>query len=170
MLNVALALASVALCADPTLREDPTLHDHRIRAACVSSLSEFEGFSPVPYFCPRGYLTIGYGRRLGSEYIAHAPVDREQAYRMLWEDVEKAEEGARRVYPDFDTFPAPAREALIHMAFQLGSTGLSKFVKLKKAVEHRKWKDAGSECLQSHWQKQTPKRAVYCAKLFGGIK
>lgn len=167
MLNVALALASVALCATP---DDPTLHDHRIRAACVSQLAEFEGFSPVPYLCSRGFLTIGYGRRLGPEYVAHAPVDREQAYKMLWDDIEKAEAGVRHVYPDFDTFPAPAREALIHMAFQLGTTGLSKFVNLKKAIQHKRWKDAGSECLHSHWHTQTPKRAVHCAQLFGGIK
>lgn len=170
MLKLATAFAAVMLAADAQTIEAGSFAARDIQSKCVSQLAEFEGFSPVPYFCTRGYLTIGYGRKLGPEYIAHAPVDREQAYKMLWEDVEKAEEGARRVYPDLDTFPAPAREALIHMAFQLGTTGLSKFVKLKKAIQLKRWKCAGSECLQSHWATQTPTRAVYCAKLFGGIK
>lgn len=164
MLPILSCLALVALA------HSDTPSPQTVQAACVSSLAEFEGFSPVPYLCSRGYLTIGYGRRITADYVAHAPVDREQAYKMLWSDVEKAEAGARRVYPDFDTLPPKAREALIHMAFQLGTTGLSKFVNLKKAIQHQKWKDAGSECLHSHWHTQTPKRAVYCAKLFGGIK
>jgi lysozyme len=166
----ALAFAGILLTSDPTFEDLDDIQARDIRAACVSSLAEFEGFSPTPYVCPRGFLTIGYGRRLSADYVAHAPVDREQAYRMLWDDVEKAEEGARRIYPDFIELPAPAREALIQMAFQLGTNGLSKFVNLKKAIQHRRWKDAGSECLHSHWAVQTPKRARHCAQLFGSIK
>lgn len=163
LITIAAACAIMGLAPSPTPAADAL-------SASVSSLAEHEGFSPVPYLCSRGYLTIGYGRRLGPEYIAHAPIDREQAYKMLWEDAEKAEAGARRVYPDFDVLPAAARQALIEMSFQLGATGLAKFVNLKKAIQHRRWKDAGSECLHSHWHTQTPKRAQHCAALFGGIK
>jgi lysozyme len=171
MLNIIAACAVMGLvpCADSAF-DTIDRRSTSVQARCVSALAEFEGFSATPYVDTRGNLTIGYGHKLDAKYISHAPVDREQAYRMLWSDVEHAESGARRVYPYFNVLPEKAQEALIHMAFQLGTNGLSKFVNLKKTIDNKRWADAGSECLHSHWQKQTPKRAQFCAKLFGSIK
>jgi hypothetical protein len=52
------------------------------------------------------------------------------------------------------------------MAFQLGRTGLSRFVNLKQAVIAQDWKLASIECLASKWAQQTPTRARFCASLF----
>ena len=32
---------------------------------CINLMKPFEGFSPTPYYCPAGILTIGYGRTHG---------------------------------------------------------------------------------------------------------
>lgn len=133
-------------------------------------LIDFEGFSPTTYIDTLGHLTIGFGHKLSAEFVSHAPVDRDQAVALLWVDIHDAMKGATRVYPEFDTLPEPAREALIHMAFQLGTTGLSRFANLKKAIRLKNWSLAGTECIHSRWASQTPKRARFCAALFGSIK
>ncbi len=136
----------------------------------TSQLEQFEGYSPEAYMDTTGHLTIGYGHKLSAEYIAHAPVDREQALAMLRQDIADAHEGAFRVFPGIDHLPEPAQEALIHMAFQLGTTGLSRFSNLKKAISLNNYTLAAVECIHSRWCQLTPKRARFCAALFGSIK
>lgn len=141
-----------------------------LEARCVSQLAEFEGFSATVYIDTTGHATIGYGHKLSAEYVAHAPIDREAAYRLLWDDVMAARKGATVVFPQFDTLPAPAQEALIHMAFQLGTTGLSRFTNLKKAIRLGNYNLAAVECIHSKWCRTTPVRARFCSTLFGSIK
>ncbi len=146
---------------------EPSLHQ-RIAA----QLEQFEGYSPEAYMDTLGHLTIGFGHKLSAEYISHAPVDRDQAREMLSRDILEAESGALRVFPNLFRYPEPAQEALIHMAFQLGTTGLSRFVNLKKALSLNppNYTLAAVECIHSRWCQQTPVRARFCAALFGSIK
>ena len=169
-LAIALAVMGLASLSTHDLCGASDVADHQTLSRCVTALAELEGFSATVYTDSRGFPTIGYGHRLSADYVSHAPVDREEAYVMLWADVEKARDGAASVYPDFETLPEKAREALIHMAFQLGARGLAKFVALKKAIQNRQWLKAGVECIHSRWSQQTPKRARFCAALFGAIK
>ena len=50
--------------------------------------------------------------------------------------------------------------ALCDMAYQLGIDGLLKFKKSLKHMESGDYKAAASECLNSRWASQTPKRAA----------
>lgn len=136
----------------------------------TTALERFEGFSAETYKDTQGCRTIGYGHKLSHDIISHAKVTKLQANAILREDIEKAVQGAYKVYPTFRDLPEPAQEALIHMAFQLGTTGLARFTNLKKAIERKQWSAAGAECLHSRWAIQTPIRAQFCAGLFGGIK
>ncbi len=169
---------STATAADP-YREfariannpyDPVYHDRMGRIA--ASLEQFEGFRPEVYMDTTGHPTIGFGHKLDAQYIAHAPIDRDRAREMLHSDVYAAENGARRVFPQLATLAPAAQEALIHMAFQLGTTGLSRFVNLKKALSLNppNYNLAAVECIHSRWCQQTPTRARFCAALFGSIK
>jgi GH24 family phage-related lysozyme (muramidase) len=89
------------------------------------------------------------------------------AEALLKFDVSKARDSARRIYsPIYDTLPPNAQDALIHMAYQLVGTGLSKFKKLKQAIVGSDWSTAGREFLASKWAQQTPTRARFCASLF----
>lgn len=40
--------------------------DKRPSQACLDLLLKFEGFRPLPYICPAGYLTVGIGVRIPS--------------------------------------------------------------------------------------------------------
>jgi GH24 family phage-related lysozyme (muramidase) len=46
-------------------------------------------------------------------------------------------------------YPAPAKRALIDMAYNLGIGGLMAFVRLKAAVEARRWDVAADECARN---------------------
>lgn len=54
--------------------------------------------------------------------------------------------GLRRLYPGWDTFPAPAQRALLDMAWNLGLGGLAKFRHLAGAVSARDWAAAARSC------------------------
>ena len=136
----------------------------------TDGLQRYEGFSPEVYRDTQGCRTIGYGHKLSHDIISHARVTKLQANAILHEDIEKAVRGAHKIYPALQDLPEPAQEALIHMAFQLGTAGLARFVNLKKAIERKQWSAAGAECLHSRWAIQTPIRAQFCAGLFGSIK
>lgn len=159
-----------AACIAPLLLSNNLLSlDHD---GIAEKLREFEGYQPTVYTCPMGYPTIGYGHRIQVSQGEAIPgsMSRIEADVLLMQDIQAAEDGARRVYKDFDELPLPAREALVHMAFQLGSRGLSAFTNLKKQIQKRNWAGAGMECMHSRWSAQTPRRALYCAQLFGSIK
>lgn len=153
----------------------PAAFPHEAKALCMrtliaAQLEQFEGFREAPYLCTQKQWTIGFGHKLTHDYVSHAPITRQQALEMLRKDVLASEAGAIRVYPDFASLPPLAQEALTHMAFQLGTSGLAKFVNLKKAIARKDWPRAAGECLSSRWAIQTPTRARFCAALFGKIK
>ena len=150
----------------PAVEPLPVVEPLRI----MNQLEQFEGFREAPYLDTQKQWTIGFGHKLSHDYVSHAPVTEQQAREMLRKDVLAAENGARKVYPDFASLPPLAQEALTHMSFQLGTSGLAKFTNLKKAISLKRWPDAGAECLHSRWAVQTPKRANFCASLFGSIK
>lgn len=54
--------------------------------------------------------------------------------------------GLRRLWHGFDDFPAPARVALVDMAWNLGVAGLGKFTRLRDACERGHWQVAAMEC------------------------
>ena len=66
--------------------------------------------------------------------------------RLLKEDVSKFEGLLKDNFSDYETYPVPARRALLDMAFNLGITGLLKFKKLKAAAEKGDWDKAAVAC------------------------
>jgi GH24 family phage-related lysozyme (muramidase) len=50
------------------------------------------------------------------------------------------------VFPDFDTLPQAAQEAIFDMEFNMGPSTLNKFINFKKAVNARDWDGAASSC------------------------
>lgn len=86
-------------------------------------IRRFEGFSPTPYHCPAGYLTIGYGHvvRAGEawERITH-----EEAEALLMEDVQHAENAVKRLM----TVPLTLGQydALVSFTYNLGAGALQR--------------------------------------------
>jgi GH24 family phage-related lysozyme (muramidase) len=71
--------------------------------------------------------------------------------------------GIRRILHDFDSFPLPARKALVDMAYNLGVGGLAKFHKLIAACLARDWATAARECNRKTCR---PMRNEWTAALF----
>lgn len=57
------------------------------------------------------------------------------------------EDGLVRDFPDYPAYPAPARMALMDMAFNLGNQGLvSKFPSLTRAAKQQDWMECAAQC------------------------
>jgi len=52
----------------------------------LALIRRFEGFCATPYRCPAGYLTIGYGHRVGARESFPEPLSPEQAEALLARD------------------------------------------------------------------------------------
>ena len=57
--------------------------------------------------------------------------------------------GIRRLCPNFNTFPAPARRALVDMAYNLGVHGLGMFPHMLAACNAGDWAMAAGQCHRS---------------------
>ena len=55
--------------------------------------------------------------------------------------------------------PPQIQDVIMEMCYQLGVTGFSKFKKTILFLQNKQFHDASQEMLDSHWARQTPKRA-----------
>ncbi len=108
-----------------------------------------EGFSPVPYLCPAGLWTIGYGhvitpeRRANLSYVNHA-----QAEQLLVTDMRLAERAVERfinrelVHSEFD--------ALVSFTFNLGAGALQRS-SLRRVINRDERADISHQWLRWVW-------------------
>ena len=113
-------------------------------------LQKHEGYCGMPYRDGRGYLTIGYGTLL--------PLSEEEAQLLLQYRLKKAEKSLEKI-EFYYKLPIEIREVLQNMCYNLGITGLLKFKKTLFYLEHRMFKEASSEMLNSKWANQVGERA-----------
>ena len=112
-----------------------------------------EGFSPRPYKCPAGAMTIGYGRNLDANGITTAEGEvllRNDLYAAISE---------LRMEPYWLDLSEVRQAVLSDMVFNLGWPRFSRFVKLREAVYQRDWDEAARQMEQSKWYAQVGSRA-----------
>ena len=68
-------------------------------------------------------------------------------------------EDCEKLYKDFYKLPEEVKLILCNMMYNLGYTRLSKFSKLKLAVNKGDWESASKEMHDSKWRVQVPNRA-----------
>lgn len=121
-----------------------------------------EGFRLCAYKDTLGYWTIGIGKLLSK--------DKTKSFKGLcWtEEQVKAEfqksfnvavAGAKAIFPDFNSYSANVKLALVDMVYQMGEQGLRGFTNSVKMIKGREWSRAADNLLLSKWAKQTPSRA-----------
>jgi len=123
-----------------------------------SELMRDEGFRDKPYRCTSGKLTIGYGRNLEDRGITKA-----EAEFLLDNDIRQATRDAQE-YPWFWDLSDARQNVVIEMLFQLGAARFAKFKKTLAAIAAQDFELAASEMKNSHWARQTPKRALRLAE------
>lgn len=119
-----------------------------------------EGLRLKPYKCPQGKLTLGVGRNIEDNGITT-----EEAMYLLTNDIHNTIEELENVFEDFPDLPVNAQLVLADMCFNLGLPTLLEFKKMLKAIEEKKWEEAGKQVLDSRYAKQVGERAIYNAHL-----
>jgi GH24 family phage-related lysozyme (muramidase) len=67
--------------------------------------------------------------------------------QLLDQDIAGMETGVRQHLPAYNSYPEPAQDALLDMAFNLGMNGLvTNFPKLMAAAERKDWNTCAAEC------------------------
>ncbi len=91
----------------------------------------FEGFSAVPYLCPAGYATIGYGHVVLAHEVWDRPIDEARGMQLLEKDAQAAEVAVRRLLPNVTA--QNGFDALVSFTFNLGAAALQRS-QLRQAI------------------------------------
>ena len=108
--------------------------------------------------------TLGIGhliKKTDPEYglPVGTPVSRKRINTYFNEDIQGTIEDCEKLYKDFYKLPEEVKLILCNMMYNLGYTRLSKFSKLKAAINEGDWEKASLEMKDSKWYKQVPNRA-----------
>ena len=119
--------------------------------AAIDLAKRFEGFerkvkrgidiTAVPYVCPAGYWTIGYGHLCDSK---HPPITEAEAEVYLARDLRTALAATLRCCPVLVTEPEGRLAAIVDFTFNLGSGRLQTST-LRRRVNQRDWPGAARE-------------------------
>ena len=120
----------------------------------INRIKHHEGYRSRVYKCTEGYDTIGYGFA-----IKDLELDEDMAEEILLRKLEKLIKRVRSKFDWLDEVPREVQGVLVEMAYQMGLSGVCKFKRALKFMEHQNWEHAAEEMLMSRWHKQTPNRA-----------
>lgn len=119
--------------------------------SAIELAKRFEGFekrvkrgteiAAVPYVCPAGFWTIGYGHLCAQD---HPPITQEEAEAYLAQDLVKALRATLRYCPVLATEPEGRLAAIIDFTFNLGAGRLQAST-LRRRINQRDWAAAAQE-------------------------
>lgn len=122
-----------------------------IPQAAIELAKRFEGFerkvkrgieiTAVPYICPAGYWTIGFGHLCDQK---HPPITEAEAEIYLRHDLQVALSGTLRCCPVLATEPDGRLAAIVDFTFNLGAGRLQTST-LRRRVNQRDWVNAEKE-------------------------
>lgn len=105
----------------------------------VELAKHFEGLYLKPYICPAGFPTVGYGHLLKS--INYPTITKEEAERLLEDDLLIATNGAIRMCPVLLVEPTEKLAALADFCFNLG-VGRLQASTLRRRINQGNWDEA----------------------------
>ena len=119
--------------------------------AASELVKRFEGFerkvkrgieiTAVPYICPAGFWTIGYGHLCDPK---HPPITEAEAEVYLARDLQTALTATLRYCPVLATEPEARLAAIVDFTFNLGAGRLQTST-LRRRINQRDWSSAGQE-------------------------
>ena len=110
----------------------------------IAIIKKYEGFQWLPYRCPAGYWTVGYGHVLAL-HEAHLPITHEQAEQLLQQDVRRAERSVNALVTVL--LAQPQFDALVSFVFNLGSGAFERSA-LRRAVNRRAHEDVPAQLMR----------------------
>ena len=102
-----------------------------------------------------GYNTIGVGRCLDKNGLSE-----DEAMYLLENDINRVVANLDKMWEVWRSFPVPAQEVCVDMAFQMGITGFMNFRQTRALMEMGCWLEASEEILRSKYNTQTPARCA----------
>lgn len=120
---------------------------------CQAQLPKDEGYQDMPYKDSLGILSIGIGRNL------EKGLSQDEIIFLFGNDLKAADKAARAVFPSFDSLSETRKAVLVNMAFNMGQSRLSGFVKMFGALADGKYDEAADQMLASKWAVQVGSRA-----------
>ena len=133
--------------------------DETLKQRIRERTKRFEGLSLMPYKCPVGEDTIGYG------HLIKNGITQAGAEVLLDEDLKAAERAARGNFPWFSKLNGPRQAVIIDMVFNIGITRLYGFKKMRAGIEQGDFETAAKEMLASKWAAQVGRRAIENARM-----
>ena len=123
-----------------------------------------EGVIYEVYLDHLGYKTCGVGhlcRATDPENKLEVgdPVSVERVDVLFAEDLETTIDECKLLYNNFDDLPEEVQRIIANMLFNMGRPRLSRFHKMKKAVDNGDWIEASVQMKDSLWARQVPNRA-----------
>ena len=122
-----------------------------------------EGCKLSAYRDSRGYWTIGYGFKLPSNFPRK--ITQKTADMLLAREAVKALAGAKKLVPNFDSQPKNIKLVLVDLSYNLGVSGLSKFVKMLDACNDKEYGLMAVELQNSLWYDQVGDRGPRNVKI-----
>lgn len=119
--------------------------------AAIELTKRFEGFerqvkrgieiAAIPYVCPAGFWTIGYGHLCTQN---HPPITQDEAEAYLAQDLVKALNATLRYCPVLATEPEGRLVAIVDFTFNLGAGRLQTST-LRRRINQMDWSSASQE-------------------------
>ena len=122
----------------------------------VGLAEDFEGFEGMPYQCPAGFTSIGFGRNLEVYPYTRAEAIEWTAKIMA----ERRKELIIRL-PWLVEAPKEIRILLTDMAYNLGTRGVLNFVYMIEALKNKNYELAAEELKDSKYYEQTGNRSKF---------
>lgn len=134
----------------------------------LAQLKRHEGLSLVPYRCPAGFLTVGYGHNIdagsGPDIKEDDRITETEAEKLLELDLRAVGVSLDSALPGWRKLNEPRQAVLLNMAFNLGTRGLLGFRKALAAIKAGEWDTAAAEMLDSKWKSDVKDRAYELAE------
>tara|TARA_R100001015_G_C4631262_1_gene193631 strand:+ start:2042 stop:2491 length:450 start_codon:yes stop_codon:yes gene_type:complete len=123
-----------------------------------------EGYKNEIYLDHLSLKTLGVGhlvKETDPEYNLEVGtyIDDERVNELFEQDIDVTIDECKKLYYDFDELPQEAQHIIANMMFNMGRPRLSRFHKMKRAVDNREWEEAANQMKDSKWYKQVTNRA-----------
>jgi len=134
-----------------------------------------EGVKYEIYLDHLGYPTVGCGHLIqpGDEEYGKevgTTITEARCSTLFASDIDGVLADCGRLYATFSDLPEEAQKIIANMMFNMGLTRLSKFKKMKAAIEKGDFKEAANQMHNSKWRTQVPNRAERLINRMRNIK
>ena len=138
-------------------------------------VQDHEGLRTSVYLDSLGKKTVGIGHLVQphemERFAEGVEIPMDDIMEIFEMDLNRAAAGADMLIEDKIGHDVPQQlgEVILEMVFQLGTTGVGKFLKFFKALRVKDYKTAAAEMKDSRWHSQTPKRCESLAEIVANI-